>query len=110
MSPGDSVTSITATYQGTITNPVAVKLYSSGYVDSANLADYLNVTIEEGSGGSFGSCAGFTQENTIETGGDLIAFGTNPYRLRQWGWCLGPVGNSGIEDLSLYPRPRCRHP
>ncbi len=77
MVPGDSSTNcIVVTYQGTIVDPAAVKLYGSGYTDSSDLANWLNVTIEEGTGGSFGSCVGFTLENTIETGGDLIAFGT----------------------------------
>ena len=77
MTPGDSsVNCIVVTYQGTIVDPAAVKLYSSGFTDSADLANWLNITIEEGTGGSFGTCAGFANENTIETGGDLIAFNT----------------------------------
>ena len=98
MSPGDSVTNcIVVTYQGTISNPVGVKLYSSGYVDSANLADYLNVTIEEGTGGSFGSCAGFTLENTIESGGDLIAFNTAHTDY---------ASGAGVWDPSGTPEPK----
>jgi len=77
MKPGDSsVNCIVVTYQGSIVDPAAVKLYSSGFTDSADLANWLNITIEEGTGGSFGSCGGFSNENTIETGGDLIAFDT----------------------------------
>jgi len=77
MAPGDSATNcIEVTYQGTIADPAAVTLYSGGFTDSSDLANWLNVTIEEGTGGSFGSCAGFTLQNTIETGGDLIAFDT----------------------------------
>lgn len=77
MEPGDSVTDcIVVTYQGTITNPQGVKLYSGGYTDSGDFDTYLNLTIEEGTGGSFGSCAGFTLENAIETGGTLSDFDT----------------------------------
>jgi len=66
MKPGDtSVDCITVTYQGTIVDPAAVKLYSGNYTDSGDFADYLNVTIEEGTGGSFGSCGGFSTEATI---------------------------------------------
>ncbi len=75
MQPGDSsVNCIVVTYQGTIADPLAVRLYSGGYTDSSDLANWLNVTIEEGTGGSFGSCGAFSSVNTIETGGDLIAF------------------------------------
>jgi predicted ribosomally synthesized peptide with SipW-like signal peptide len=77
MVPGDSVTDcITVTYQGSVANPSGVKLYSGGYVDSGDLDTYLNVTIEEGTGGSFGDCTGFTLENAIETGGTLSDFDT----------------------------------
>lgn len=75
MVPGDSVTDcIEVTYQGSIANPAAVKLYSGGYTDSGDFADYLNVTIDEGSGGTFGDCSGFLFENTIEPVGTLAAF------------------------------------
>ncbi len=77
MSPGDStINCILVTYQGSIADPASVELYSSGYTDSSDLANWLNVTIEEGTGGSFGSCSAFVLDNTIETGDDLIAFDT----------------------------------
>ena len=67
---------ITVTYQGTIANPSGVRVYSGGYTDSGDLDTYLNLTIEEGNGGSFGDCTGFTLENTIESGGTLSDFDT----------------------------------
>jgi predicted ribosomally synthesized peptide with SipW-like signal peptide len=77
MVPGDSVTDcIVVTYQGAITDPAAVRLYSGGYTDSGDFDTYLNLTIEEGTGGSFGDCTGFTLQNTIETGGTLSDFDT----------------------------------
>jgi Camelysin metallo-endopeptidase len=77
MAPGDSVTNcIRVTYSGSIADPAAVKLYSAGFTDSSDLANWLNVTIEEGDGGVFGDCTGFTNGNGIEAGGDLIAFNT----------------------------------
>lgn len=77
MEPGDSVTDcIVVTYQGSITDPSAVKLYSGGYTDSGDFADYLNLTVEEGSGGSFGDCSGFSLENAIESGGTVTDFDT----------------------------------
>ena len=77
MTPGQTVTDcIMVTYQGTITNPSGVRVYSGGYTDSGDLDTYLNLTIEEGTGGSFGDCTGFTLENTIESGGTLSDFDT----------------------------------
>jgi len=70
------VNCIVVTYQGTVSNPGAVKLYSGGFTDSGNFATYLNLTIEEGTGGSFGNCTGFVSQNTIESGGTLANFGT----------------------------------
>jgi hypothetical protein len=77
MVPGDTTTNcIAVTYSGTQADPLGVKLYSGGYTDSGTLANYLNITIEEGTGATFGSCGGFTLTNTIETGGTLSAFDT----------------------------------
>ena len=77
MEPGTTVTDcIEVTYQGTVANPAAVEIYSGGYTDSGDLDTYLNLTIEEGTGGSFGNCGGFTLENTIESGGTLSDFDT----------------------------------
>jgi predicted ribosomally synthesized peptide with SipW-like signal peptide len=75
MAPGDSVTDcILVTYQGSNSDPAAVKLYSGGYTDSGDFADYLNVTIDEGSPGAFGNCGTFAPDDTIETGGTLAEF------------------------------------
>lgn len=77
MLPGDTSTAcILVTYQGTAPDPSAVRLYSGGYTDSGDFANYLNLTIEEGTGGNFASCAGFTLVNTIESGGTLTDFNT----------------------------------
>ncbi len=77
MLPGTTVTDcITVTYQGTVANPAVVKIYSGGYTDSGDYDTYLNLTIEEGTGGSFGDCTGFVLENTIESAGTLSDFDT----------------------------------
>ena len=77
MVPGTTTTDcIEVTYQGTVANPSAVKIYSGGYTDSGNYDTYLNLTIEEGTGGVFGNCTGFTLENTIESAGTLSDFDT----------------------------------
>lgn len=70
MVPGPSSTveeCITTTYQGSTPDPGAVHLYSGGLVDSG-LAPHLDVTVEEGTGGSSSSCSGFTAAGTIYSG------------------------------------------
>ncbi len=47
---------IKVTYSGSVT-PASIKMYGTS---SGALAPYLNLTIEQGTGGSFGSCAGFS--------------------------------------------------
>lgn len=77
MGPGDSVTDcITVTYQGTVADPSGVKVYSGGYTDSGDFDTFLNLTIEEGTGGTFGDCTGFALENTIESAGTVSDFDT----------------------------------
>lgn len=77
MEPGQTeVDCLVVTYQGSIPDPSRVSVYSGGYTDSGDFATYLNLTIEEGNGGSFGDCTGFSSTNTIESGGTLADFGT----------------------------------
>ena len=93
MAPGDSVTDcIEVTYEGSIADPAAVKLYSGGYTDSGDFADYLNVTIEEGTDGEFGDGSSFNSEYTIETGGTLAAFGTAHTSYTNGAGAWDPVG------------------
>ncbi len=62
MSPGTPVVEcITVTYSGTEL-PAPVRIYGSS---TGTLDTYLNTTIEVGTGGSFGSCAGFTPTSTL---------------------------------------------
>ncbi len=80
MLPGDTVQNcIIVTYSGTTVDPSAVKIYSGGYTDSGNFGDYLDIRIEEGSGGSFGNCGGFLLENTIEPIGALVGWDTTHF-------------------------------
>ena len=77
LKPGDSQQRcIVVTYSGVDADPSAVELYSSHYTDSGDFASYLNLTVEEGTGGAFGNCSGFTPDNSIESGDDLAAFDT----------------------------------
>lgn len=76
MVPGqEAIHCIAVTYEGTIADPGPVVVYSGGYADTGVLADNLNLTIEEGTGGSFADCTGFTG-TAIETGGTLADFDT----------------------------------
>lgn len=61
MKPGDSSTEcIEVSYDGTIV-PADVNLYTaSGGLTGTNLDDYLTLTINQGTGGSFGNCTGFS--------------------------------------------------
>ncbi len=62
VSPGVPVVScIEVSYEGSLV-PADVRLYGSS---SGVLAPYLDTTIEVGTGGSFGSCAGFVPSSTI---------------------------------------------
>ncbi len=89
MVPGQTeVECIEVTYSGTIADPAGVKLYSAGYVDSDDLASHLLLTIEEGTGGSFGDCTGFTPAYSIESGGTLADFDAahTDYATGAGGW------------------------
>lgn len=58
MTAGQSVVKcIAVTYSGTLTSGVNAKLYGTS---SGALASYLNLTVEQGTGGGFGSCTGFS--------------------------------------------------
>lgn len=58
MTAGQSlVKCIAVTYSGTVTSGVNIRLYGTA---SGALAPYLNLTVEQGTGGGFSSCTGFT--------------------------------------------------
>ena len=65
MVPGATVTEcITVTYDGDVT-PAPVRLYGTG---TGGLAQYLDLTIEVGTGGSSATCSGFAPSGTIYSG------------------------------------------
>lgn len=93
MEPGQSeVDCIEVTYQGSIPDPSRVSVYSGGYTDSGDFATYLNLTIEEGTGGAFGDCTGFSSVNTIESGGTLADFGTDHTNYANGAGVWDPTG------------------
>jgi hypothetical protein len=53
-----------------------VKLYGTSYSTSNSLASHINLTVEEGTGGSSGTCTGFTAGSTLHSG-TLASFGTS---------------------------------
>ena len=66
MKPGDSVTEcIVLTYSGSLV-PANVRLY--GVSGGSGLDAYLDMTIDEGSGGVFGNCTGFVLATTPFSG------------------------------------------
>ena len=79
MEPGDVETRcIQLSYDGTITTPSAVKVYSGGYTNvggTAGLSDYLEVTIDEGTGTTFPGCGDFVLDTNVLPATDLTTFG-----------------------------------
>ena len=72
MKPLDVVTNcIVVTYEGTLL-PADVVLY--GVSGGTGLDAYLDLVIEEGTGGIFDNCSGFSATSTIYTGGTLSDF------------------------------------
>ena len=66
MKPADSVVRcITVTYQGSLA-AATIRLY--GTSGGTGLGTYLDTTIEEGTGGAFGDCTGFSAASTVFSG------------------------------------------
>ena len=64
LKPGDTgAKCITVTYQGSVS--ALVKLYGTA---NGDLAQYLDLTVEEGTGGSSSTCSGFSAASTVYTG------------------------------------------
>lgn len=69
MMPGDDVTNcIEVTYSGSSYAVTAVKLFGELDTNVGGFADHLDVNIEQGTGGEFGDCSGFTPGSTLYTG------------------------------------------
>lgn len=60
---------VVVTYGGTVSAPV--RLYASS--SSGTLAPHITLTVEQGTGGSFGNCSGFSANTTLYSG-TLSAF------------------------------------
>jgi camelysin-like metallo-endopeptidase len=57
---------IVVTSSGTLAS--TVKLYGTSFSTTKSLADSLNIKVEEGTGGSFANCTGFTAGSTVYDG------------------------------------------
>ena len=95
LKPGDSAAKcITVTYSGSL--DASVKLFASA--PSGTLAPYLNLTVEQGSGGSFGDCTGFSPDASPKYTGTLAAFaGTHQNWGNGWG-SFTPTGGAPDDD------------
>ncbi|GGL25274.1 hypothetical protein H9L10_05060 [Phycicoccus endophyticus] len=78
MKPGDAGSKcIAVTSTGSL--PSAVRLYGTSYETTKDLADELALDVTQGTGGSFGSCDGFTPASSGATvySGSVADFGSS---------------------------------
>jgi hypothetical protein len=88
---------ITVTSTGTL--PSTVKLYGTNAATTNALASNINLTVEQGTGGGFGSCTGFTAASTNGTlySGTVAGFGTASTNFATGVGSWAPTG-SGSES------------
>lgn len=101
MIPGDTDTKcITVTANASV--PGTVKGYAvNPSFSSAALSDHIFITLREGSGGSFDSCAGFTANSTIVSSVRLSGFaGVNSYANAVGGWNVSAGVSSRTYELT----------
>jgi hypothetical protein len=75
--------------------PSSVKLYGSSYSTTKSLSDYLTITVDEGTGGSFaGGCGSFSSTQQIYNG-SLTTFGTTKTSFGNGVGTWTPTGTAG---------------
>ena len=74
-----------------------VKLYATGPTSTKGLSSYIDLSITQGTGGSFGSCDGYTPSGEV-FGGTLEAFGA---RHTDYTSGVGPWFTTGGKEESL---------
>ncbi len=110
MKPGQTVTDcIVVTYQGSIPDPLGVKLYSGGYADTGTFADHLLLTVDEGNGGTVDDCTGFVSDGPIVTNQALSAFDGAATDYASGVGDVGPLGHAAVEDLPDQRAARSEH-
>ncbi|MFJ7288137.1 hypothetical protein ACQXVK_02655 [Curtobacterium sp. AB451] len=98
LKPGSTGTNcITVTSTGTL--PSTVKLYGTNPATTNALATNINLTVEQGTGGGFGSCTGFTPASTSGTlySGTVGGFGSASTNFASGVGTWAPTG-SGSES------------
>ena len=94
LKPGSTDTKcIVVTSNGSL--PSAVKLYGTGYSTQKALGSSINLSITQGTGGSFGSCTGFTPLGAGSSlySGTLAAFAPSDFSTGLGTWT--PTGTAG---------------
>lgn len=66
--PGDSESQCIEVTYGSTPDPSVVKVYSTALTDADSLAQYVELKIEEGDGGSYRDCNGFGSATEIYNG------------------------------------------
>lgn len=95
LKPGSTGTKCVAvTSTGSLAS--TVKLYSTNAATTKNLSSYINLTITQGTGGSFGSCTGFT---ALTTGSSVYTGTVDNLATTATGYATGvgtwtPTGNA----------------
>ncbi|GAB1645806.1 hypothetical protein KRMM14A1259_62290 [Krasilnikovia sp. MM14-A1259] len=88
---------IKLTYNGSLSGNV--KLYSSAV--SGALAPYIDLVIEEGTGGDFGSCTGFAAAGGPTYTGTLASFGTTKTDFTSGVGTFAPTGAGQIRTYHI---------
>jgi len=97
MVPGDSDTKcIKVTYSGSL--DASVKAYGA-LTAGDGLDDYLNLTVNRGSGGSFGDCTGFSSSETVYTG-TIDGFTTAHTNFATGAGTWAPTGGAPVDDMT----------
>lgn len=95
LKPGSSGTRcIAVTSSGTV--PSAVKLYATDVAVTRSLSTYINLTITQGTGATFGGCTGFTALSSGSSvySGTLAGFTGSATSYANGAGVWGPSGNA----------------
>ncbi len=78
----------------------SVKLYGTSYASTKSLADNINLKVEEGTGGSFSNCTGFTAGSTIFDG-TASAFGAGKTDFASGVGTWAPAGGTATKTYKV---------
>jgi len=86
--------------------PASVKLYGTGAATTKALASSINLNVTQGTGGSFGSCTGFTALSTGSSvySGTLADFGSSAtnYSTGVGSWTTAGVATGAAAETRTY--------